>query len=48
MSAFGVESGRWLGSVCTKAKSNEPNEVRSPAKGSPQGRSEATANPGGP
>ena len=23
MSAFGVESGRWMGSVCTAAKSNE-------------------------
>ncbi len=23
VSAFGVESGRWLGSVCTEAKSNE-------------------------
>ncbi|MFM6682922.1 MAG: ISAs1 family transposase [Dolichospermum sp.] len=23
VSAFGVESGRWMGSVCTKAKSNE-------------------------
>jgi len=48
VSAFGVKSGRWMGSVCTAAKSNEPNEVRSPAEGSPQGRSEATANPGSP
>ena len=48
VSAFGVKSGRWMGSVGTAAKSNEPNEVRSPAEGSPQGRSEATANPGRP
>ncbi len=40
VSAFGMQSGRWLGTVCTEAKSNEPNGVRSPARqlpGSPKG-----------